>query len=191
VTGSGATVGTVVSVKATVKSTAPMSVPFHGTATVTDATNRVLGTASVGMTGAVTITLAALSGGTYVCKVNYGGDVNHTAASSAAFAIKVVPAATTTVLTASNAIVGGAVKLTATIGSTISKPRTGTVTFKDGTKVLGTVQVSSNAAMLMVPSIAAGSHSFSATYSGDGNFKGSAGALSVTVKSALVKLLGK
>ena len=49
----------------------------------------------------------------------------------------------------------------------------GTVTFKDGSTTLGSTAVSGNAASLTTSSLAIGTHSITAVYSGDTNFLGS------------------
>ena len=51
---------------------------------------------------------------------------------------------------------------------------TGTVTFKDGPSTLGTATLNgSGQAMFTTSTLAAGSHSITASYGGDANFKGS------------------
>jgi len=47
---------------------------------------------------------------------------------------------------------------------------TGTVQFKDGATVLGSVTVSGGAAAFQTSTLAVGSHSITAVYSGDGNY---------------------
>jgi serine/threonine-protein kinase len=47
---------------------------------------------------------------------------------------------------------------------------TGTVTFTEGTTVLGVVPVQSNQANLSLPNLSVGTHNITATYSGDANF---------------------
>ncbi|AKB83048.1 hypothetical protein MSBR3_2470 [Methanosarcina barkeri 3] len=59
----------------------------------------------------------------------------------------------------------------------------GTVTFIDGTKSIGVVDVSSGQATLETPSLSSGSHSITARYSGDINFKPSTSSpFTLTVK---------
>jgi len=54
---------------------------------------------------------------------------------------------------------------------------TGTVTFYEGATALATVTLSGGQAILMTSSLAAGSHSITAVYSGDSNFTGSSSAV--------------
>jgi hypothetical protein len=64
-------------------------------------------------------------------------------------------------------------------------PIPGTVTFKDGSTTLGSTSVdSSGNATLTTSALAAGSHSVSATYSGDIDFAGSTSPAAVEVISA-------
>ena len=64
-----------------------------------------------------------------------------------------------------------ALTLTATVASGVSTP-TGTVSFLDGSTSIGTGTLSSGVATLSVSTLAVGSHSITATYSGDANFNG-------------------
>ena len=73
---------------------------------------------------------------------------------------------------------GSATTFTATI--TGASP-TGTVTFKDGTNVLGNSAVSSGVAVFTTSSLGAATHSISAEYSGDSGNAGSTGSLSQVV----------
>jgi len=67
-------------------------------------------------------------------------------------------------------LVQNTITLTATVSSTVGTP-TGTVTFIDGTTPLGTGTVStSGIAKLSISTLAVGSHSITAVYSGDTNF---------------------
>jgi hypothetical protein len=70
---------------------------------------------------------------------------------------------------ASSAYVSNPVTFTATLSSAISTP-TGTVSFYDGTMLLGTGMLSAGVATYTTSALAAGSHSITGVYSGDGNF---------------------
>ena len=54
---------------------------------------------------------------------------------------------------------------------------TGTVTFDDGSTVLGTVTLTSGTASFTTSSLAVGTHSIKAVYAGDANFKTSTSAV--------------
>jgi hypothetical protein len=78
--------------------------------------------------------------------------------------------------------VGQSVRLSATVSPSGA---TGTVQFFDGATLLGAGALSGGAASLSTTSLSTGSHSITATYSGDGNyFTSSSSALSQLVKSA-------
>ncbi len=68
-----------------------------------------------------------------------------------------------------------AITLTATLSSTSGQP-TGTVNFLDGTTVLGAGTISGGVTTLTTSSLAAGTHSITASYSGDSNFAAVASA---------------
>jgi sugar lactone lactonase YvrE len=70
---------------------------------------------------------------------------------------------------ATPALAQNAVTLTATVSSGVSAP-TGTVSFLDGTTMLGSGTLSGGVATLATTTLAAGSHSITAIYSGDANF---------------------
>jgi hypothetical protein len=91
----------------------------------------------------------------------------------------VVQASTTTALTANpptSQTLGSPVTLTATVTPTTSGTPTGTVTFYDGSSNLGTVPLASTGAVLS-STLSLGSHSITATYSGDANFLTSTSAV--------------
>jgi hypothetical protein len=67
------------------------------------------------------------------------------------------------------ALVTSAITFTATVSSKLGAP-TGTVTFLDGTTLLGQGTLSGDVATLISSSLAAGSHTITAVYSGDTNF---------------------
>jgi hypothetical protein len=101
-------------------------------------------------------------------------------------------AATTTALRTSTptAVFGQAVTFTATVTAVAAGAGTptGTVTFLDGSTVLGTAAVGADGTAALTTSFAAaGGHALTAVYSGDGNFAGSAQAIAeqVTAPPAL------
>jgi hypothetical protein len=95
-------------------------------------------------------------------------------------------ATTTTVASSLNpSTFGQSVTLTATVKPTTTGTPTGTVTFKDGTKVLGTGTLGAGVANFTTKSLAVGAHSIAAGYSGSGNFSGSmSSVLKQTVNKA-------
>jgi hypothetical protein len=71
--------------------------------------------------------------------------------------------------------------LTATVLPAIA---TGTVTFMDGSSVLGTVGMTSGKATLVLPSLSAGTHALTAAYNGDANCSPSSASVTQTVAGA-------
>ena len=90
---------------------------------------------------------------------------------TATVTLTVVPANPVLTLTASPnpAFISNPVTFTATIGSLGIAP-TGTVTFYDGTTVIGSAAVSAGSATLTISALAAGTQSITAVYSGDSSY---------------------
>jgi len=95
-------------------------------------------------------------------------------------------ATTTTVTSSLNpSSFGAAVTFTATVKSTTTGTPTGTVTFMDGTAVLGTVTLSTGIAKFTSTTLKVGTHSIAAVYNGSVNFLPStSAALTQTVNKA-------
>ena len=92
-------------------------------------------------------------------------------------------AATTTTLSTSTAtaVFGQPVTLTATVTSAAGVP-TGTVTFREGTTVLGTAPVNAAGQATLAVSLGVGNHALTASFAGTGNFADSTSAVvAVTV----------
>jgi hypothetical protein len=152
----------------------------------------VLGTAMLSG-GRATFTTSTLTAGTHHLTVTYGGAAGLAASSSATVLLTAgTPAAkagTQTTLAAStgSTTYGQPVTFTATVRrvSGTATP-TGTVTFKDGTVIVGTVAVTSaGSASLTLSRLRGGSHALTATYNGDTRFKGgTAAARALSVKQA-------
>lgn len=88
--------------------------------------------------------------------------------------LTITPASSTTVVASSGqAHFGQQVTFTVTVSSPSGTP-TGSADFLDGTAVLGTVTLSGGTATYKTTSLAEGSHSISARYSGNSNVSGSA-----------------
>jgi Bacterial Ig-like domain (group 3)/FG-GAP-like repeat len=98
------------------------------------------------------------------------------------------PASTTTTLSASPnpAITGQSVTLAAAVASTTAGTPTGTVSFLDGTTVLGNSALTAQGtATFSSTTLTAGTHSLTAQYSGDGTFAAStSSAVSLVVSAA-------
>jgi large repetitive protein len=162
-----------------------------GTVTVKDGST-VLGTGTLNGSGATSISTNALAtAGTHTLVATYSGDSNF-AGTARSLLVTVSPTSIT--LQAAPAVIqpGQTLALTATVlpGSGGSGIPTGTVTFKDGTTVLGSGMLNgSGVASISTNALAtAGVHTIVATYSGDSNFAGTARALLVTVSPTTITL---
>jgi hypothetical protein len=146
----------------------------------------VTGTVTL-MAGAQNLGSAALTGnvaslatsfptaGTYSITAQYNGDSNNTGSTSAALSEKIIAATTTMLISSLNpSVVGQAVTFTANTTSSAGIPSNGeTVTFYNGTAVLGTAPLSAGAASLTTSALVAGLFTITAHYPGDSSFAGS------------------
>src|SRR5262249_45541994 len=137
----------------------------------------VLGTAPVDANGQATLA-PPLAAGNHTLTASFAGTGNFANSASAAAGVTVSRAATTVALTSSvnPAATGQAVTFTATVAAVApgATTPTGTVTFKDGNVILGTVAVgAAGTARLTTSFAAAGGHAVTAVYSGDASFVGS------------------
>jgi hypothetical protein len=147
-----------------------------GTVTFLD-DSTTLGTAALSSSGAASLSTNLLAG-THTITAVYGGDANFSSSTSPVVSQIVNKAGTsTTVVSSVNPSSNGqAVTFTATVSIAVpgSGVATGTVTFKDGSTVLGTSSLNaSGKATLTTSSLSPGSHSITAVYNGDANFTGS------------------
>lgn len=185
--------GTTITLSTTFKSNAATSVPFTGNATITYGGGTPLGIpANLSSSGAVKFVLPGVLPGSYDCTINYAGDANHTAVTSPDFTLLINPAPTTTTLkpSATQLFSGQPLTLTASVSSSnaSSTARTGSITFKDGTNIIGTVSLDINSvAVLSIPTPSVGTHAYTAVYSSDSNFKASTSSShNVTIKKDTV-----
>jgi len=140
-----------------------------GSLTFLDGTN-VIGTTTLDITGAASLTTAALSVGGHSITVQYSGDTNFSPSTSLPLVQSVGTEPTTTTLQASaNPITyGQSVTLTASVGAAVGTPG-GIVNFADGSTPLGSASLVNGVASINVPGLQAGDHSMVASYSGDTN----------------------
>jgi hypothetical protein len=124
--------------------------------------------------------------GTYIINISYTGDANYKASSVITISLiigKVTPAITLT-SSVNPVLASGAVTFTATVSSSTGTP-TGTISFYDQATLLATVTLSQGQAVYTTSSFAAGSHSITATYSGDNTFNSvTSSAITETVNKA-------
>jgi hypothetical protein len=182
-------VGQSVTFTATVSAKAPASGIAAGTVTFKDGAT-TLGTGVLNASGYTTFSTYALILGGHSITAVYGGSASFGASSSAAVSQTINQGSSKTVLASSyNPSASGlAVTFTATVSAVApaNGTATGTVTFKDGTTVLGTgTLTSAGYALYTTAGLSLGTHTLTAVYGGDSNFTGStSAALTQTVTAA-------
>jgi hypothetical protein len=131
--------------------------------------------------GTATLAISALSAGAHSLTALYAGDANNGPGGSAALTHTVSPVATTTTLSspANPAAYGQSVTLTSSV---FPATATGTVTFMDGTAVLGIGILSNGTAVSPAQqTLTSGSHALTALYAGDTNNGVSTGLLTLQI----------
>jgi hypothetical protein len=151
--------GTAITLTASVSGISPTgSVSFT-------ANGNSLGTEAL-VNGIATLATSFANAGSYSVTASYAGDSNNTASTSAAVAITITPATSTTTLAATPTAgdVNGQITLKASVSG--DSP-TGSVSFAAGTTSLGTATITNGVATLQTSFAAAGSYATTATYQGD------------------------
>jgi hypothetical protein len=169
--------GQPVKLTATVKSGA-----LHGAGSVTFKNGTTtLGTGTLNSSGVATLTVSTLTVGAHSLTVVYAGNTNFLGSTSTAVSEVVNKAKTTTTLksSANPATHGTAVTFTATVKPAFTGNPSGSVTFKDGTTVLGTAAVSTTThqAKLTKSTLTVGTHNITAVYGGSPSFLTSTSAV--------------
>jgi len=144
-----------------------------------------LGSAKL-LNGSASISFSALEAGSRSISAVYQGSLKFATSISAPVQQVVNPATTTSALASSlnPALVKQSVTYTATVASQYGGAVTGTVMFQDGGSTVATVTMVGNQAAYSTSYGLPGTHSITATYSGDTNNTGS-------VSSALVEQINK
>ena len=149
-----------------------------GTVTFLDG-NTSLGTGTLNPSGQATFSTSSLATGSHNIKAVYGGDGNFAGSNSGTLKQTVQNIATTTTLSSSlnPSLVGQAVTFTAQVTSSSGGIPTGTVTFKDAGKTLGTATLNaSGQASFSTSALKKGSHKMTAVYGGNATFATSTSA---------------
>jgi hypothetical protein len=159
--------GTAVLFTATVK---PVSGPApQGKVTFKNGAT-VLGTSQLDANGKATLSVATLAPGNHGITAAYAGDVSDHGSKSASISVVVSAVATTTTLVGPHtASFGTPIHFSATVKSDSGKTEpTGVVTFKSGSKTLGTAKLSAaGSAAFVTAKLPVGSNLVTATYDGD------------------------
>ncbi len=143
-----------------------------------------LGSAATNAQGSASVTTSSLTPGTYSVIASFTGQQGSTASQSSPQTLTVtqIPTTLTVAANPATAVQGTAVTITATIGyGATSLYPSGTVTIKDGATTLATLPVVDGAASFTTSTLGLGTHSLSASYSGDANFVNSSATGSVTI----------
>ncbi|MGA8541842.1 MAG: Ig-like domain repeat protein [Terriglobales bacterium] len=136
--------------------------------------------------GTVSLTTATVGAGVHDLVASYGGDTHNPATVSGLFVLSTSKAASVAALqtSAPAVLLKNNVVLTATVTSSTTGTPTGTVNFIDDATALGSAPLdNTGTATLPTSTLAAGPHSITTVYAGDGNFVGvTSAALSETVQ---------
>jgi len=137
-----------------------------GTVIFRDTASGIIGSASL-TTGIATFPASALLPGAHALTASYIGDANNLPSTSPQQALAILLHATTLqfVSLQATSVFGAPETLSTTL---LPSTATGTVIFRDGGTILGSVVVAEGLASLVLPQLALGSHTFAAAYSGDG-----------------------
>ncbi len=131
-------------------------------------------TLSLNALGQASIASLSFSGGAHALQVKYAGDANYASAiASTSFIVQPAQLKLTLTCTPNPAASGEAVSC---IFQLSDKTATGSVTFSDGAKSLGSANISAGMAILNIGKLGAGTYTVQASYSGDSNFMATQGA---------------
>jgi hypothetical protein len=146
----------------------------------------MLGTSTLNGSGVATFTTSTLAIASHTITAQYSGDGNYAPGTSTQLmqVVNLNPSATALTASITSSISGQAVTFSATVTNTGGPIPTSSVTFKDGSSTLFTGTLNgSGIATYTTTSLAVGSHSISAIYSGDAsNTASTSPAVVVTVE---------
>ncbi len=159
-----------------------------GTVSLLDGNQNVGSSALVN--GTATIVLNTLSFGTHALTAVYSGDAQHSPSSATPLQQRILEHANVALTTSANpAISGQAVSFAASVPSISGMVPTGTITFQDGTIVLGAGNLdASGHSTLQNSSLSVGTHSIQAVYSGDANYPAAQTSLLLRVELATTQI---
>ncbi len=142
-----------------------------------------IGLVTLNASGVATLTRSNLNAGSHPLAATYLGDANNGPSESAILNQVVAQATSSATITSSPnpSTAGEAVTFTAKIKSPTVEP-TGPVTFLSGKTVLGTAQLSGGKAKFTTSTLAVGSATVTASYSGDSNIGKSSASVTQAVQ---------
>jgi large repetitive protein len=145
------------------------------------ATTLFMAVASPTVSGMSNLSTLSLAVGNHIIKAIYSGDANYpTASVETPVSVQVIPAVTSTTLTASTSPQGTSLVANVVVTSPGNPPIVGSVSFYNAGTLLETDSVSNGVATLNVSSLSGGVHSFNAVFSDDGNFSASESSLVIS-----------
>jgi len=180
------TYGDSVTLTDTVSAIAPATGTPTGTVTFKDG-GSTLGSHALdeGDPDTAALSVDSLDVGSHTISATYGGDVGFLGSTSNSVTVDVAKATTSVDLTSDTnpSTFGQPVTFTASVSGGGPTTPSGTVQFKDGSSAIGAPQpVIAGISSLTIGSLAGGSHSITAVYSGSANYQGStSNAVSQTV----------
>lgn len=161
--------------------TATVSTSGSGSVTFRDGST-TLGSSSLSG-GNAALTTTGLSVGTHSLTAVYSGDADNAASTSPVLPQTVNATATTITLTSSPNPSSSGQSLT--LMAVVSPPGSGTVTFQDGSTILGTAPLNGGTATLTAAALSIGIHTLTAVYGGDSsNAASTSPVLTQTVNAA-------
>jgi hypothetical protein len=136
----------------------------------------ILGSATLNASGLATLLVPGLAVGAHSITAQYSGAVGFAGSTSPPLAHAVNRGGTTTTLQSNHnpSNPGQRTTFTATVSPSAA---TGIVQFFDGLSLIGSVMLDAGRASVSTSTLAAGTHSITAQYGGDGNFNGSSSAV--------------
>jgi large repetitive protein len=130
-----------------------------------------LSTVALNSSGIAQWSMQAFNAGTHTLSAQYGGDATNVSGVSNTVSEQITRAGTVTTLatSAANPALGVPFIFTATVTNSGGPTLTGSVTWKDGTAIVGSAPLSNGFSSLTISTFTAGTHSITAAYSGDTN----------------------
>jgi hypothetical protein len=134
------------------------------------------------VSGQASLPTTALAVGSHVIRAVYSGDANYSPATSETpVSVQVIHTVTSTTLASSTTAAGTVLTANVVVTSPGDPTVAGSISFYDGTTLLGSSTIIDGVATLNLGTLSAGQHQFSAVFSGGGNSSSSGSSGTVTV----------